>query len=195
VNLDRNGRVGSKSDAATQAEKTRYGVSRKARSKEEVAQWIRANKDPLAKRLVDEWREIGANEVWHGLPPSMGFDHLPDVIAGLAETALAGDFERAAVEESLRLSAVHGEHRQIEGFPEQFIYTEYHLLRRSMWHFLGETVAPDDAARSVSRIDVAITLATMAALRGFHKSTFEERGDWPAALYRVLDEMPIPIDD
>lgn len=164
-------------------------------SKEQVAQWIGENMDPLAKRIVDEWREIGANEVWHGLPPNMEFDHLPEVIAALANTALAGNFERTAVEQSLRLSAVHGEHRQTEGFPEQFVYTEYHLLRRSMWHFLGETVAPDDAARSVSRIDVGITLATMAALRGYHRSTFEKRGDWPAALYRVLEEMPIRLED
>ena len=186
--------MSSKSDAANPADKTRYGLGRAALSMEELASWIRENKGPLAKRIIDEWREIGSRELWHGLPPTMHFDHLPDVIAGLADVALTRGFERSAVEESLRLSAVHGEHRQIEGFPEQFIYTEYHLLRRSMWHFLYETAAAGDAARSVSRIDVAITLATMAALRGFHRSTFEQRGDWPAALYRVLQEMPIRID-
>jgi hypothetical protein len=174
---------------------TRYGVGRRAMSRAEVARWVRENKDLLAKHIVAEWREIGAQEVWHGLPPVMDFDHLPDVIAGLADTALASDFLRTHAQRSLELSALHGHHRQIEGFPEQFVYTEYHLLRRSMWHFLGETVAPDDAARSVSRLDVAITLATMAALRGYHRTTFEARGDWPAALLRVLDEMPVRLQD
>jgi hypothetical protein len=35
----------------------------------------------------------------------------------------------------------------------------------------------------------------MAALRGYHRTTFEARGDWPAALLRVLDEMPVRLQD
>jgi hypothetical protein len=159
----------------------------------EVGRWIAENHVLLAKRIVAEWREIGEAEVWLGLPPSMQFDHLPEVIAALADVALCRDFERGACERALRLSALHGEHRQTEGFPEHSVYAEYHLLRRSMWHFLYETVAPEAAAHGVSRIDVAITLATMAALRGFHRATFEQRGEWPAALWRVLDELPIPF--
>ena len=160
---------------------------------EDVARWIAENHDILARRIVAEWRQIGEREVWFGLPPAMQFDHLPDVIAAIADTALAANFERSACERTLHLSALHGEHRQVEGFPEHFVYTEYHLLRRSMWHFLYETVEPDAAALAVSRIDVAITLATMAGLRGFHRATFEQRGDWPAALWRVLEELPIPF--
>lgn len=160
-------------------------------SRQQVGAWIRENKDLLARRIVAEWREMGTREVWFGLPPAMQFDHLPDVISAFSEAALIRDFERESTTSALETSAVHGHHRQIEGFPESFLYTEYHLLRRSMWHFLSETVAPDDAIRSVYRMDVGITLATMAALRGFHRATFEERGDWPAALFRVLDELPL----
>jgi hypothetical protein len=145
----------------------------------------------IAKEMVLSWRRIAETEVWHSLPPEMSFDDLPNVIKAVALAALCDRFERDDLHDILRYSSEHGFHRNGDGFQEGHLYTEYHLMRRSLWDFLRSHLEGSQAIAVVTRADAALSLATMAGLRGFHQATFIQRGDWPAALYRLLDEWPL----
>jgi hypothetical protein len=160
-------------------------------TEQELADLIDREAEAIAQDIVSEWRFIGQTEVWHSLPPEMTFDDLPNVLRAISRAALAPRFERDACRQILHYSSLHGDHRHTEGFQEGYIYAEYHLLRRSLWQFMRTRLDADAAISAISRIDAAISLATMAGLRGFHCQTFTARGDWPAALNRLLDEWPL----
>jgi hypothetical protein len=145
----------------------------------------------ISDSIVADWKRVAVTEVWHALPPQMTHDDLPNVLKAITSAALDDRFRVDAVHEILRYSAEHGLHRNQEGFQEGFLYTEYHLLRRSLWDFIRNSLAGDDAVRVITRIDAAISLATMAGLRGFHQQTFVERGDWPDALFRLITDWPL----
>lgn len=61
---------------------------------DQLGEYLRDNKDPVAKEIMADWDAVGSREPWHRLPASMDQDHLPDMIAGLAETALLTFFAR-----------------------------------------------------------------------------------------------------
>ena len=158
---------------------------------DELSRVINSEKELIAHSIVEQWRQIAESEVWHSLPPQMSYDDLPNVLAAIATAGLAPKFEDPALADILRYSALHGDHRNTEGFQEGFIYTEYHLLRRSLWQYVRERLDANTSMAVITRIDAAISLATMAGLRGFHCRTFEERGDWPAARDRLLSAWPL----
>lgn len=157
----------------------------------ELCTEIELHAQTISESVVENWRHIAETEVWHSLPREMSFDDLPNVLKSIACAALHDKFDNAWLHEILRYSAEHGLHRNQEGFQESYIYTEYHLLRRSLWDFVRASLGAADAIVVITRIDAAISLATMAGLRGFHQQTFVQRGDWPAALHRLLDEWPL----
>jgi hypothetical protein len=152
---------------------------------------IHAHADTIAKQMVLAWRRIAETEVWLSLPPEMSFDALPNVIKAIAVAALNDHFLEDALRDILRYSAEHGLHRSQDGFQEGYLYTEYHLMRRTLWDYMRAHLEGAQAIAVITRVDAAISLATMAGLRGFHQMTFVQRGDWPDALYRLLDEWPL----
>jgi hypothetical protein len=160
-------------------------------TQDDVRRLVDDNAEEITKDIVAEWRRIATTEVWLSLPPAMTFDDLPNVIRAVADAALRDRFLETECRRIVHFSALHGRHRQEEGFQEHFLHTEYHLTRRSLWDFLRDKLAESDAVRAIIRADAAITLATQAALRGFHYRTFQERGDWPAALERLLLDWPL----
>jgi hypothetical protein len=160
-------------------------------SEEELIALVSTESENIAQGVVAEWRAIAETEVWHALPTQMTFDDLPDVLQAIATAALSPRFTPDLSREILKYSSRHGDHRHTEGFQEGYLYTEYHLLRGSLWEFIRRRLPADRAVRAISRADAAITLATMAGIRGFHCQTFKARGDWPGALDRLLDEWPL----
>ena len=156
-----------------------------------VLKLILDSAEDLAAGIVAEWRVIGRDEVWLALPENMDFDHLPDVLRALARATFVSELDRGLAREVTAASAKHGSDRQEQGFQESYLYTEYMLLRRSMWELFREHLAPPEAYDAIVRVDALISLSTLACLRGFHRSTYEERGDWPATLERLLDEWPL----
>src|SRR4051812_38677412 len=147
--------------------------------------------DTIAHSMVEQWRFIAENEVWLSLPSAMSFDDLPNVVKAIANAALNEKFVEDDLHAILQYSSEHGLHRNQEGFQEGYLYTEYHLLRRSLWELIRSSLDQQDAVVVITRVDAAISLATMAGLRGFHQATFVQRGDWPAALHRLLQEWPL----
>jgi hypothetical protein len=160
-------------------------------TKNEMRTEIHNRADTIAHSMVEQWRFVAENEVWLSLPPAMSFDDLPNVVRAIAEAALHDRFTEDDLHDVLRYSALHGLHRSQEGFQEAFLYTEYHLMRRSLWDMIRSSLDPSDAVDCITRVDAVITLATMAGLRGFHQQTFIQRGEWPAALHRLLQEWPL----
>ena len=158
---------------------------------DEVRQLINDRAEQITQDIVAAWRRAALDELWLSLPPAMTFDDLPNVLRAIGNAALTPRFLEQDCRDIIRFSAIHGDHRSQEGFQEHFLHTEYHLLRRSLWDFLRERLDPATAVSIITRADGAITLATQAGLRGFHCRTFEARGDWPAALDRLLVEWPL----
>ena len=161
------------------------------KSAEKLLERITERAEQLAADIVEEWREIGQDEVWLALPPNMDFDHLPLVLRSLAEATLSPELDRSLARELVDNSARHGSDRLEQGFQESYLYTEYMLLRRSTWELFQEHLPAGEAYQYIVRADALISLATMACLRGFHRPTYEERGDWPATLHRLVDEWPL----
>ena len=158
---------------------------------DDVRKLVDDHAEDITRDIVAAWRRIATDEVWLSLPPSMTFDDLPNVLRAITDAALAPNFGEHDCRRIIHFSALHGEHRNQEGFLESFIHTEYYLTRSSLWDFLRDKLDDADAVRAITRADAAITLATQAALRGFHSQTFRQRGDWPAALDRLLHDAPI----
>ena len=158
---------------------------------EKLLRLILDRAEGIAAEIVAGWREIGKDEVWLALPENMDFDHLPDVLRALARATFSlrvdPDLARKLTEES----AKHGSDRQEQGFQEAYLYAEYTLLRRSTWEMFQEHLSAAEAYGAIVRADALLSLSTLACLRGFHRPTYEERGDWPATLDRLVDEWPL----
>ncbi|MBW3551883.1 MAG: hypothetical protein KY466_00160 [Gemmatimonadetes bacterium] len=158
---------------------------------EELPALMEENAEKLAAGIIEEWREIGQNEVWLSLPSNMDFDHLPAVLRALARATFAPRVDRDLARALTGESAQHGSDRQEQGFQESYLYTEYMLLRRSIWELFQEHLTPSEAYGAIVRADALISLSTLACLRGFHRLTYEARGDWPATLDRLVEEWPL----
>ncbi len=69
------------------------------------------------------------------------------------------------------------------------LYREYHLLRTFLWEWIrARWGAMGDAHEAILLLDAAITLATSASLRGYHRATLEARNRWPEALDELTRE-------
>ncbi|HET9982555.1 MAG TPA: hypothetical protein VFQ38_03175 [Longimicrobiales bacterium] len=157
----------------------------------ELGLLIQESAATLAKQVLEDWREVGRKEKWLALPESITYDSLPEVLQAIAAVALVTPFTAAACRTLVGFAAEHGETRQREGFPESLIYTEYQLLRRSLWEFVHDRIEPEAAVDAIMRVDAVLSLGTLASLRGFHRPTYEARNAWPRTLDELAKEWPL----
>ena len=155
-------------------------------------QMIATSIQERTEEVLEEWDQLTRREPWLALPEVFDLNHLPEVIRGLVAAALASPGDRDALAEKVWAAAQHGQDRLEQGFPEHLIFTEYHVLRRSLWRFIernhGHSLKHYEA---IARLDAATTLATSASLLGYHRAALEKRGDWPAAVERLIaDRQP-----
>lgn len=85
----------------------------------------------------------------------------------------------------------HGVTRRKDGYDEPLLIAEYHLLRRALWDYVRRNTRPGEALEVITRIDTAISLATMASIRGYHRPELEARGNWSDALRKLIEESPL----
>jgi hypothetical protein len=148
--------------------------------------------DGVAREVLGEWKRMGRSESWLTLPETMTFDHLPELLREIVRTALGRNrFDAVNARRVIETAAIHGETREREGFTENLLHTEYHLLRRSLWRFIREHMDGDGAIDAILRVDSLISLASLASLRGYHRNTFSSRGQWPAVLDQLASEWPL----
>lgn len=154
---------------------------------------LKANADQIAATVIEKWRKIGVTEPWHALPDGLDFDHLPELIAALADAALCTVYDAILCREVAELAARHGEHRADEGLHEALIYREYHLLRRALWIQMkeehGETAT---VYYATMRVDALISMAIAASLHGLNREALEAEGRWPEALDELVADWPLP---
>lgn len=159
---------------------------------EQLGEYLRKNRDPVAKEMMADLNALGSREPWHRLPASMDHDHLPDMIGSLAETALItffGETERKAL---AWVAVQHGEHRFELGVAEETLHREYELLRWALWRQLKAQAESSVAAQGIIRLDSALSFSHGASLRGFHRRTIEATDDWPAAMERYMADWSFP---
>jgi hypothetical protein len=154
---------------------------------------LQENARDTSDQIIRRWREIADAEPWLALPPNLSFDHLPQLIRGMANAALCSDFSREACAEVAATAADHGHYRAGEGFDENLIYREYHLLRRAFADRLQE-----DHGRgafvfmATMRLDSIGSLCQAAALHGLHRGPSIQDGRDSEVLRDLLDRWPLP---
>jgi hypothetical protein len=135
-------------------------------------------------RLVQHIDRFSQTEPWSLLAVEDRTNALPDVVERACTLALgvtAGHEECLLLIES---AAHHGFVRRNQGLSESTIFDELAFVREAIWadiqsRFGGESRA---TAEVILRIDMALTLASQASLRGYFQAEFVQRGLWPRAL-------------
>jgi hypothetical protein len=147
--------------------------------------------------VLDAWEELSREEPWHIEPDRFGVDALSEVIRAVLDAATDPNSEPKTFERLVRVAVNHGEQRRSQGAGDDAVLREYHALRQALWRLLEKGVdrvsgrgASDrgDAAALVAvfRIDVAISAATTAALRGYHREASGSAEVWDASVIRFV---------
>jgi hypothetical protein len=145
----------------------------------------------LAEVIV-EWHAITGEQPWLSMPAEVRIDRLPELIRELSGAALGNPSDIGARHRALSASVAHGQDRRLHGFPDTLLLTEYYLLREALWRYIRRVAPYDEAGPAILHIDSAITLASRAALYGYHARELEELGHpIPDLLSELLQEWLI----
>lgn len=137
--------------------------------------------------ILTEWEALSHEEPWHVHPERYGVDSLHEAIRGVLDVALGDGGDKEASERLIRAAAAHGDQRRTQEVGDDAVLREYHALRATIWRYLKQAPMPsDEALTAISRVDVVITVATSAALRGYHRSDMPPTAEWPAELLRYI---------
>ena len=137
--------------------------------------------------ILEEWERLSSEEPWHIHPERYGLDSLHETIRAVLDVALGDGGDKAATERLVRAAAAHGDQRRVQGVGDDAVLREYHALRTALWRYLLAAPMPSaEALTAISRVDVVITIATTAALRGYHRSDMSPAPDWAANLLRYI---------
>ena len=143
-------------------------------------------RDDLAPILA-EWEAVSSEEPWHVHPERYGIDSLNEVVRGVLDVALGDGGDKDASERLVRAAAAHGDQRRVQAVGDECLLREYHALRAALWRYLGRVRMPSgEALTAISRVDMVITIATTAALRGYHRTDMQPNPDWATELLRSV---------
>jgi hypothetical protein len=143
-------------------------------------------RDDLAPILA-EWVALSREEPWHVHPERYGIDSLHEVLRAVLDVAIGDGADREASERLVRAAAAHGDQRRIQAVGDECLLREYHALRAALWRYLVRVQMPaSEALTAISRVDMVITVATTAALRGYHRSDMKPSPDWATELLRSV---------
>jgi hypothetical protein len=159
---------------------------------EVIRKQIHEKNQTIVQWTLDGWIAIAEVEPWLSLPPNLDQNHLPQLLDNLSNAALRSEVGKKDRHALLWSAVEHGRQRRESGFGENLLYTEYHLLRRTLWSYLRDTFSQHDAAvEAILRIDAAITLACSGSLLGYHHKALEAAGTWPEGVEKILDEWSL----
>lgn len=159
-----------------------------------LCEMIKERAEDISAAVLDRWVVISGAEQWLSLPDGLDYDHLPQLIRQLAAASLCTEYDRTLCEHVVQTAVLHGVHRADQGFGENLIHREYHLMRRALAREMtaehGETA---DTYYANMRIDALISVAASAALRGVHQPDELDDGDRRREVAsEILDAWPIP---
>ncbi|MDR0786466.1 MAG: hypothetical protein LBG44_01130 [Gemmatimonadota bacterium] len=138
-------------------------------------------------RLVQRLDRLSHTEPWSLLTEEERTNALPEVAGRACLLALGISASQDECALLLECAAHHGFIRRGQGLVESTLFDELAFVREAIWtdiqrRFGGESRI---TAEVILRIDMALTLASQASLRGYFREEFDERGLWP----RVLAEL------
>jgi hypothetical protein len=133
--------------------------------------------------ILAEWDVLSREEPWHIHPLRYGLDSLHESIRGVLDVALGDGGDKEASERLVRAAASHGDQRRVQEVGDEAVLREYHALRTAIWRYLLHAPMPaTEAITAISRVDVVISIATTAALRGYHRSDMPPTPEWAVQL-------------
>jgi hypothetical protein len=143
-------------------------------------------RDDLAL-VLEEWEAVSVEEPWHVRPEHYGLDSLHEAMRAVLDVSLGDGGDKAASERLIRSAAAHGDQRRVQEVGDDAVLREYHALRTALWRYLGHVSMPDsERLTAIWRVDVVITVATTAALRGYHRSDMPTSPEWANELLRYV---------
>jgi hypothetical protein len=114
-----------------------------------------------------------------GLSPGHDIGRVPAIIKDLIEVSLIHPTDIRAHEEKVADAIDHGESRRRGGMPEQVIFEEFAAVREALRRYLEGYPLEDWRRReALIRLDMASSVAELAAVRGYHRAAFEKAGLW-----------------
>jgi hypothetical protein len=143
-------------------------------------------RDALAL-VLQEWEAVSREEPWHVRPDQYGLDSVHEAMRAVLDVSLGDGGDKAASERLVRSAAAHGDQRRVQAVGDEAVLREYHALRTALWRYLSRVpMPPNERLTAISRVDTAITVATTAALRGYHRSDMPATPEWAAELLRYI---------
>lgn len=141
--------------------------------------------------ILARWRELVSSSPFLRADPH-GVDELLPVVEGLIGASVLSPDDLAAHERHVRAAVAHGERRRIEGADERQLWREFEALREAIRHAMGRRALPAELRHEAQiRLDMAISVAEMAAIRGFHRRMLERAGVWSELIPSMIRQSPL----
>ena len=124
-------------------------------------------------------------------------DFVPELVSLIADCILCSRPSRESVLALAQAAARHAGARASSGADATRVVFEYYLLRNAMWTYFRQRNSPPAGGtdgkevQAILFVDVAISMATRAALLGYHRPELEAQDRWSGALDRLVDETPL----
>lgn len=157
---------------------------------QKIAREVKEN----APQILALFDEVTQEEPWIHLPQGYKTETLAGIIRHVVDLSLLDPGNPERCRTLLYTGAHHGRTRQTQAFSDTFLLQEMYLLRQSIWAFVRRCDAAHTPLtfEAILRIDMALSLTTKAALRGYHHDHFESRGQWPGTLEDLTSDWRAP---
>jgi hypothetical protein len=137
--------------------------------------------------VLQAWTELTREAPWHVQPDRFGVDAVNEVLRAILDVGMASASDHDAHERLVRAAIAHGDQRRAQRAGDDALLREYQALREAIWRFLERSKAsPDESLPAIMRIDVAISVATTASMRGYHRADSEPASSWEPRLLRYI---------
>jgi hypothetical protein len=143
-------------------------------------------------QLLTLWEEALEQEPWILPRQHARSDFVPELIGAIADTILCAPPSRPSVLALAEVAARHATSRAAVGADHSRVVLEYYILRNAVWSYFREgDTGEREELQAILFVDVAISMATRAALLGYYRRELEAEGRWEGALDRLVDESPL----
>ncbi len=144
-----------------------------------------------APEILRLWSKVIAEPPLR-LPSDHDLGELPEIIYDLIEVSILHPHDLTIHEHKVRAAVRHGERRRAGGAEERIIYEEFTALREALRRYLESCRVPRWKFReALMRLDMAITITELAAVRGYHREAFEQVGLWEKLTSQLARQSPL----
>jgi hypothetical protein len=134
-------------------------------------------------------------EPWNRFQADHRVVFLGELIAWVSDLALRAPEDEGLCRRTLQAAARHGKARRKQDLPDTLLFAELGIVRQAISTYVQEHYdgTSDPAVEALVRLDMALSLAAKAALRGYHRSIFERRRVWPQVMDDLAGEWNPPV--